>query len=73
MPSISDFQQQVVALVADGRNNDEIATSLQRSEEEIERCIADLLHQLGLSRRIELLLWFHSQHGYGDSYGKTGH
>jgi DNA-binding NarL/FixJ family response regulator len=61
MQSISKLEQQVIALLAQGCEDDQIARTVNRSEQAIRTCIADVLNRLGLSSRVELLFWYHSQ------------
>jgi DNA-binding NarL/FixJ family response regulator len=50
-------EEQVVALVADGLNNREIATELSLSEHTIKKYIFRIFDKLGISSRVELVLY----------------
>jgi DNA-binding NarL/FixJ family response regulator len=61
MLSMSQFQQQVLTLVASGLSDKEIGASLKRTEEDVQNCLVHLLQVLGLSERLELIFLFHSE------------
>jgi len=54
----TNFQKQVIALVAEGLDNRAIGKSLDCSEEQIEKCLSVILQSLQLSSRLELIFWF---------------
>jgi len=53
--------QQIIDLVARGLNNAAIAESLNCTREEVERNLRGILHELGLTSRVELVLLWYSE------------
>lgn len=51
LASLSSQERRIVALIAEGRTNREIATALFLSEHTAKGYVSDLLHKLGLNRR----------------------
>jgi DNA-binding NarL/FixJ family response regulator len=50
-------EEQVVALVADGLSNREVATELNLSEHTIKKYLFHIFDKLGISTRVELVLY----------------
>jgi DNA-binding NarL/FixJ family response regulator len=50
-------EEQVVALVAEGLANREVATALQLSEHTIKKYLFRIFDKLGISTRVELVLY----------------
>lgn len=62
--SLTDRQRQIVALVAQGKTNGEIAIELRLSARTIESHRAGLTRAAGLRNTAELVSWFSSvEHG----------
>ena len=53
-PTLTERQQEVVALVADGRTNSQIAEALFVSEQTVKNHLYQISDKLGLSGRVEL-------------------
>ena len=54
---LTSREEQVVALVADGLTNRHIATELGLSEHTIKKCLFRIFEKLGISNRVELVLY----------------
>ena len=55
--SLTEREREVLALVAEGRSNREIAAALRISEKTVETHIGRILQKLGLTSRTEAALW----------------
>ena len=62
MPLLTRREEEVVHLVADGLKNREIAEKLQVKEHSIRNYIYRIFDKLGVSSRVELILYAFSQH-----------
>ena len=62
-PTLTPRQQEVVALVAAGLPNDEIATRLGLSQRTVERHVSDVLVRWSLPNRTALARTWHEQGG----------
>lgn len=56
--AISRREREVLALVAAGLTNREIAERLHLSPWTVKRHVANLLRKVGVRRRVQLALWF---------------
>jgi DNA-binding NarL/FixJ family response regulator len=65
-------EEQVVALVADGLSNREIATELNLSEHTIKKYIFRIFDKLGISSRVELVLYAVSNSEHRDAEWMAG-
>ncbi|HZQ68274.1 MAG TPA: response regulator transcription factor [Terriglobales bacterium] len=65
-------EEQVVALVADGLSNREIAGELNLSEHTIKKYIFRIFDKLGLSNRVELVLYAMNNSGHRDAEWMAG-
>jgi DNA-binding NarL/FixJ family response regulator len=63
MKLLTSREEQVVALVADGLNNREIALELDLSEHTIKKYLFRIFDKLGISSRVELVLYAVSHGG----------
>ena len=64
-PNITPRQQEIIASVAAGRSNKQIAQQFSLSEDTVKRHLTNIFTRLGLSNRLELAL-FAVQQGLGD-------
>ena len=55
--SLTEREQEVLTLVAEGRSNREIAAILWISEKTVEKHVRQILEKLGVSTRIEAAIW----------------
>jgi len=55
--SLTEREQEVLTLVAEGRSNREIAAILWISEKTVEKHVGQILEKLGVSTRIEAAIW----------------
>jgi DNA-binding NarL/FixJ family response regulator len=69
MPLLTRREEDVVRLVADGLKNREIAQRLKVKEHSIRNYIYRIFEKLGVSSRVELILYVFSQREGGDSSG----
>ena len=65
-------EEQVVALVADGLSNREIATELNLSEHTIKKYVFRIFDKLGISSRVELVLYAVSNSDHRDAEWMAG-
>jgi len=65
-------EEQVVALVADGLSNREIARELNLSEHTIKKYLFRIFDKLGISSRVELVLYAVSHGGYREAEWLAG-
>jgi DNA-binding NarL/FixJ family response regulator len=65
MPLLTRREEEVVHLVADGLKNREIADKLQVKEHSIRNYIYRIFDKLGVSTRVELILYAFSQRDHG--------
>jgi DNA-binding NarL/FixJ family response regulator len=65
-------EEQVVALVADGLSNREIATELDLSEHTIKKYVFRIFDKLGISNRVELVLYAVSNSDHRDAEWMAG-
>lgn len=56
--SLTQAEQQIIRLVAEGQSNKEIAASLFLSEGTIKNYISDMLHKLGLRDRTQMAIFY---------------
>jgi DNA-binding NarL/FixJ family response regulator len=61
MPLLTHREEEVVHLVADGLKNREIAQQLKVKEHSIRNYIYRIFEKLGVSSRVELILYAFSQ------------
>jgi DNA-binding NarL/FixJ family response regulator len=66
-PNVTPRQQEIIASVAAGRSNKQIAQQFSLSEDTVKRHLTNIFTRLGLSNRLELAL-FASQHDLGDPH-----
>lgn len=67
---LTSREEQVVALVADGLSNRDVATELGLSEQTVKKYLFRIFDKLGISNRVELVLYaFH--HGAPQTVGWT--
>ena len=66
MPLLTRREEDVVRLVADGLKNREIAQRLKVREHSIRNYIYRIFEKLGVSSRVELILYMFSQRGNGN-------
>ncbi len=66
MPQLTRREEDVVRLVADGLKNREIAQRLKVREHSIRNYIYRIFEKLGVSSRVELILYMFSQRGNGN-------
>lgn len=67
---LTSREEQVVALVADGLSNRDVATELGLSEQTVKKYLFRIFDKLGISNRVELVLYaFH--HGAPQTIGWT--
>jgi DNA-binding NarL/FixJ family response regulator len=74
MPLLSRREEDVVRLVADGLKNREIAQRLKVKEHSIRNYLYRIFNKLGVSTRVELILYAFSQRdrsNYGGSMSST--
>ena len=62
---LSRRQKEIVALVADGRSNREISQALHLSEHTVKNYILRIFDKLGLSNRVELIMYVVTRFGIG--------
>ncbi len=62
---LTDREREVLALIADGRSNREIARALVLSEKTVKTHVSNILMKLDLSDRTQAALWA-VRHGLGD-------
>ena len=60
---LSKRQEELVQLVADGLSNSEIAKRLQLSQHTVKNYLLRIFDKLGVSSRVELILYFFNQTG----------
>lgn len=65
-------EEQVVALVADGLSNREVATELNLSEHTIKKYLFRIFDKLGISSRVELVLYAVSNSDHRDAEWMAG-
>lgn len=65
MPLLTRREEEVVRLVADGLKNREIAEKLQVKEHSVRNYIYRIFEKLGVSSRVELILYVFSQRSSG--------
>ncbi len=65
MPLLTRREEEVVRLVADGLKNREIAEKLQVKENSVRNYIYRIFDKLGVSSRVELILYAFSQRDHG--------
>lgn len=69
---LTSREEQVVALVADGLSNRDVASELGLSEQTVKKYLFRIFDKLGISNRVELVLYaFH--HGAPQTIGWTAH
>jgi DNA-binding NarL/FixJ family response regulator len=61
MPLLTHREEEVVHLVADGLKNREIAQILKVKEHSIRNYVSRIFEKLGISSRVELILYAFSQ------------
>ena len=61
MPLLTHREEEVVHLVADGLKNREVAQMLKVKEHSIRNYISRIFEKLGISSRVELILYALSQ------------
>ena len=61
METLSQFQLQVIQLVAQGLKNREIAGELGISEHVVRNSLAEIYDKIGVSNRVELVMWYWAQ------------
>ena len=66
MPLLTRREEDVVRLVADGLKNREIAQRLKVKEHSIRNYIYRIFEKLGVSSRVELILYALSQHDHSN-------
>ena len=66
----SERQQQVIALVAQGLKNSEIAKALGTTEPVVKNYLRVIYDKLGLWNRVELALWYEARNHETTSNGK---
>jgi DNA-binding NarL/FixJ family response regulator len=71
MPLLTPREEDVVRLVADGLKNREIAQKLKVKEHSIRNYIYRIFEKLGVSTRVELILYVFS-HREGGGYSEPG-
>lgn len=58
---LTDREQEVLGLVAEGRSNSEIARALFLGEATVKTHISNLLQKMGARDRIQLIVWVHTR------------
>ena len=66
MPLLTHREEEVVHLVADGLKNREIAQMLKVKEHSIRNYISRIFEKLGISSRVELILYASSQRDHNN-------
>ena len=66
--ALTDREEQVLAAVAGGRTNGEIADELYITLSTVKTHIASLMAKLGVRNRVEIAMWAH-QNRFGSSRG----
>jgi two-component system, NarL family, response regulator DevR len=64
-------QRRVLALIAEGRTNRQIAAELVLSEKSVKNCVSSILLTLGVSRRVEAAVFATQLRVNGDEAGST--
>jgi non-specific serine/threonine protein kinase len=64
---LTEREREVVALIAHGKSNGEIASALVLSKRTVEKHIANILSKLGLTSRAQLVRWA-IDHGLTQAY-----
>jgi DNA-binding NarL/FixJ family response regulator len=72
MKLLTPREEQVVALVADGLSNREIARELNLSEHTVKKYLFRIFDKLGISTRVELVLYAVSHGGYREAEWLAG-
>ena len=67
---LSKRQNEIVALVADGQSNREISQALHLSEHTVKNYMLRIFDKLGVSNRVELILYVVTQFGIGPEHHK---
>jgi DNA-binding NarL/FixJ family response regulator len=65
-------EEQVVALVADGLSNREVARELNLSEHTVKKYLFRIFDKLGISSRVELVLYAVSHGGHREAEWVAG-
>ena len=71
-PNVTPRQQEIIASVAAGRSNRQIAQQFALSEDTVKRHLTNIFTRLGLSNRLELAL-FAIQHGLAEAHGESAY
>ena len=53
---LSDFEREVIKLIAEGYKDDEIAARLGTNETNIEQCLVSIYAKIHVSNRLELII-----------------
>ncbi|MGY1749051.1 response regulator transcription factor [Modestobacter sp. SYSU DS0511] len=59
---LTDREEEVLAAVAGGRSNDEIARELHITLSTVKTHVASLMTKLGARNRVEIAIWAHETH-----------
>lgn len=65
----SPRQQQVIALVAQGLKNSEVAEAIGTTEYVVKNHLRNIYDKLGFWNRVELALWYEARRHEGLAYG----
>jgi DNA-binding NarL/FixJ family response regulator len=57
-PPLTDLEQRIVALMAEGKTNREIAETVFLSDKTVKHYVSSILHKLGVGRRSEAAAWW---------------
>ena len=68
---MTEREREVLGLIAQGRNNREIAEKMVVSESTVKTHVSNVLNKLGLEDRTRAAIWA-LKHGLGEAEGETG-
>ena len=63
MPAFTRREEEVLALLADGLSNQEIASTLFVEVTTVKTHVTNVLAKTGTTSRVQAALWWHRQHG----------
>ncbi|GAA0596649.1 helix-turn-helix transcriptional regulator [Caenispirillum bisanense] len=69
---LDDLEQEVIALIAEGMTNEQIARRLGMGEPQVKRTVKRILDHLGLRNRTEAAVFYHCAEGSIRPGGETG-